>query len=179
MTGALTVLAGCWFILVIVSYTLQQRFHVWVQGTLLAFGQDIVFRAAQMMLIEALVFLPCCAILCCSGAPKQGVYQRAEMQSRLTKDIRAQHPESTVLQFDTGKVGFTYHNLVVHRVDRGSQAEVLGLEPGSRILAVDGVRVYSDSEARSQFYDAHRTKKTFSVVLLPKKSFTSPLAPES
>ena len=179
MSGALVALSGCWFVLVMLSYTLGWDFSMWAQGTLIAFGQDIVLRATQMALIQALIFLPCCTMCCCAARqdtpqtrdPDRVLATSAGVKESVVREMQTLYPRSLQCNLPTGRVGFTYKRLVVCHVDRSSPAESAGILPGARILAVNGARVSSDGQARHLFHTAHRTSEDLHLVFLPRNEY--------
>mmetsp|Transcript_36090 Transcript_36090/g.61033 ORF Transcript_36090/g.61033 Transcript_36090/m.61033 type:complete len:1900 (+) Transcript_36090:65-5764(+) len=139
---SLIIVAGCWFLLSVLSWRLRGEMDDWVTATFHSMWQDIVFRFFQLTTLEALMFLPCC-VLCCA----------APLREKTGK----------IITFKSGYVGFRFFNLLVIEVDEDSPASSAGVQRNFRIISINGFEVESDKQARVRLHIAHRTLDEFEV----------------
>ena len=124
-------IAGCWFVMVILAWKLgAEKMYTWTFESLAAFGEDIMLRFFNVLLLEAVFYFPfgaLAAALCCMT-----------VASSSSKDpLVDEEDEDTVregIQFDTGYLGFRFKGNTVTSVEEGSQADVKGVVPGMQIF---------------------------------------------
>ncbi|GAB5373472.1 hypothetical protein AAMO2058_001754600, partial [Amorphochlora amoebiformis] len=145
---------GCWFILAVLSWNLRHKYSGWVTGTLIAFAQDIVMRFLQLIIIEILIFMPCCFIVtgCCLDPTK------ADQEY-----LAADNEHIKEIYFKTGKLGFEFFNLYVEYVSLETQAHTLGVKVGWKIVKIRNKIVTNDKAAFYELQDAHRTERKFKI----------------
>ncbi len=174
------VLLGCFFVLVPLSYAMRHEYSGWVEATLLSLAQDIFLRALQIFLLELVLFAPatvlvcsCCCICLASkadGGSKKGgsTLQKSasimEMQSvSIGRTIPDENEGGLSVMFKAGNIGFYFRNLMVSSVDRMSQADKLGVQPGMYIVTVNEVHVLKQRHAAKLLHRAHRLCVEFPI----------------
>lgn len=140
----LIVILGGWFIVATLSWKLRDRSGNWITATLTAFGQDFAFRVIQILIIDALFFMPvagCCAV--------------AQL-------VRSKRDELEV-EFKTGYVGFWFEGTRVVDVDNNSPAWNGGVRMGMTVLSIGEYEVETEDDIEYRLFVAHRTQPSFKV----------------
>eukprot|EP00466_Bigelowiella_natans_P004652 jgi/Bigna1/134871/aug1.27_g9579 len=163
---AVVVVMGSLVLLIPLSWQMRDCYEQWVEGTLLSFCWDFILRVFQILMLEMLIFAPFVPSCFCHCSycfdPKEsndGVDGRGGSGVGLSSI--GKYTES--LSFETGGVGFYYRNATVTYVEKGGQAEQLGVKRGWTIMKIEETDVSDDTEVARALRQAHRTLKVFEV----------------
>ncbi|GAB5358680.1 hypothetical protein AAMO2058_000479100 [Amorphochlora amoebiformis] len=152
MTFSILVVLGCWFVLSVLSWTLRHEISDWPATTLITFGQDVTLRIVQIVLLEAVFFLPC-GSMCCFLCVLCGCMNPKNQRDETGK----QH------MFEAGYLGFHFDEGVIVKIDHNSPAEKSGIVLGMKILMINGVPVTNDKEIIKNLHIVHRTHDRFFI----------------
>jgi len=126
VTFEIMVVLGCWFLLVVLSWQLNESGTIseFTLTTSLAFSQDIAFRILQILVLEAIMFIPCCYMCMLCFCPCRAFGD---------KEVETEYH---YVNFDSGFLGMEYRKCRVVNVLQGSQADTKGVLLGMLIREV-------------------------------------------
>eukprot|EP00466_Bigelowiella_natans_P018553 jgi/Bigna1/90691/estExt_fgenesh1_pg.C_760099 len=142
---------GCTFLVIVLSYSLRERYGDWHGATATSLLFDILLRFGSITFMNSILTMP----FLCFGA---GVHSKNELHSR--RDRKA----VTTIVFNSGNdIGFMYERLRVADITQGCQAAAAGVKEGWRICSVNECLVHSDIECSKLLHLAHRTTASFPI----------------
>uniref|UniRef100_A0A6V3NWK8 REJ domain-containing protein n=1 Tax=Lotharella globosa TaxID=91324 RepID=A0A6V3NWK8_9EUKA len=138
----LLVVFGCWFYLIVASWSMKDDYDNWTLVTVMSFATDVAFRIGQIVFLDFVSFVPLC--FCC--------WYALRCLFPCIKGAQAQTDDRDLvtIPFKSGFLGFEYRNLTVVNVMKGSPAEKKGVRLGMRVDAVDGIQIADDKSFGKQ-----------------------------
>eukprot|EP00466_Bigelowiella_natans_P018983 jgi/Bigna1/79709/fgenesh1_pg.64_\ len=149
---AILVIFGCWFITAVLAFRAGNKTAAWVISEILCLIQDVVSRFVVSGMLEMFVFAPFVIVFCAC------IFCYTDPATEEEEAVPRGDPRKAVgftRKFEVGRLGFSFQNLKVCNVVKGSQADRV-LAPGMEILMVNYKPVNSDREIYTELQSGHR-----------------------